>query len=359
MNLTLENDVLQEALRVIARIAPPVSGNITVDSDGSKLFFRSNSDTSRCSVNLPADVKGKAGNFAVSLSSLRDATKGRKTLEVSYEKTMCRIKSGAYKADLATVDSMELEDSEDEKIGKPVKLSGEQVQWLKSAVATVALKPTQLIATFMPVAIKLTKKGAFVACYDSNHMAFINSGEVTGELETKLPLDILTSVLDAFGKQGFKMQLSKASLYVSNPLVKVVLSLPQEEENELQIDEVIAGAKGSKEAKGHEVEVSKTDLLAFLDNARAIATKERSEIKMELGEGKIRLEVQTANGSSKAVIKASAAKKDSVLVDFEFLDEAVRKCPESVIMKVVKGEFLAIKLKTATVIVSQNQEQGA
>lgn len=357
MQFQIDQDAVAEALRVITRLAPPVSGNITVETDGKKCWMHSNSETSRCSVNVPAEVSGKGGTFAIALVSLKDATKGRKTLNFLYEKTLCKISSGAYKCELPTVDAMEVESTDDEKVGKAIKLTAEQAQWLKGAVATVSLKPTPLLATFMPVSIKLTDKGAFVACYDENHMAFVSSSEINGDMETKFPLDVFTSVLDVFGKAVFKIEVSKSNLYVSNALVKVVLSLPQEEDNELKIDEIIEAARGSKASKGSEIEINKNDICAFLDNARAVATKERSEVKVETEAGKMRLSVNTANGSMKAVVKASCQKKEQALVDFEFLDEAVRKCGDSVIMKLVKGEFIAIRLKVGTVIVSLNQEE--
>lgn len=356
MQLELDSDAVQEALRVVARLAPPVTGNVTIKSDGKKVFMNSNSETSRCEVNIPSSVSGKPNSFAISLNSLRDATKGRKKLSVTYAKTMCVIKSGAYKSELATVDSMEIEATEEEKIGKPVKMTADQATWLKGAVATVALRPTDLVTTFMPLAIKLTDKGAFVACYDNNHMAFINSSEITGDMETTLPIDMFLAVLDAFGKSDFKMELSKANLYVSNKLIKVVLALPEENPNALKINEVIAGAKDTKGAKGEEVEVSKEEFLGYMDNARAIATKERSELKINLEQGKMRLSVTTTQGTAKAIIKASANKALSAPVDFNFIDEAVRKCGDSVVMKFVKDAFIAVKLAKGTIVLSLNQE---
>lgn len=355
MQISIETDAIQEAIRVITRLAPPVSGNVTITSDGKKVFMHSNSEVSRCSVNMPADVSGKASSFSIAIAALRDGTKGRKKLDLIYEKTLCKIKSGAYKCDLPTSDAMDLDHDSEEK-SKPMKLTAEQAAWLKTAVSTVALRPTELIAAFMPISLKLTSKGAFVACYDTNHMAFINSSEITGDMEMKLPVDILSAVLDAFAKSAFKLELSNSSLYVSNALIKVVLALPQKDEKELELEDIIEMAKTSRGAKGQEIEVQKADLVSFLDNARAVATKERSEIKLNAEAGKMRLEVVTANGSTKGVLKAACKALSPILIDFEFLDEAVRKSGESVVMKVVKDEFIAFKLKEGTVIVSMNQE---
>jgi hypothetical protein len=357
MYFKIENDAMQEALRIITRVAPPAdgAGNITIRSTGKKVYFNSSNDTNRCEINVPADVSGKENVFAVSLNAMRDATKGRGTLEVAYEKTLCKIKSGNYKSELPTVDAMQIDEGEDKK-GESLKVDAEQAKWLRSALSTVSLKPTQLIATYMPLSIKLTKKGAFVSCYDPNHMAFINSSEITGDLEVRVPLDMFSSVLDVFDKSGFSLALSPSSLYVSNKLVKVIMALPEVDENDLKLDEVLEAAKGSKAAKGIEINIDKAEILKFMDNARAVATKERSEIKIQFGDNKMRMEVSTSNGSVKTVLKSNVKKSVDVLIDFEYLDEAIRKSGPQVDMKLVDSEFIAFKLAKGTVVVSLNQE---
>lgn len=353
MNFKIDAAHIQEALRVIGRLATPDSGNVTISSNGKKVFIHSSSETSHCSINIPAAVEGKAGTFAISMNALRDATKGRKELEVEYAKTMCRIKSGSYRCELATVDALEVEAQEEERKTK-VEFSGEQAAWIKSAVSTVALKPTALLSSFMPLGLKLTSKGAFIACYDVNHMAFLNSDEVKGDVELKLPLDTLTAVLDAFGGSSFVLELGRASVMVKNKLVKVNLSLPQEEENELQLSDVIETAKAAKKAEGQTIVVPKDEIIAFLDNSRAIATKERSEIKIAVSEGKLKLEVTTVQGSAKAMLKVKS-KSCEFAIDFEYLDEAVRKAGTNVEMKLVKDEFLSMQLKDSTLVLSLNQ----
>jgi len=355
MNFKIEAAAIQEALRVIGRLAPPDSGNVTISSTGKKIFVHSSSETSRCQVNVPASVEGKASSFAIPMVALRDATKGRKELEIEFSKAMCKIKSGSYRAELATVDALELDANESEK-GTVIEFTAEQASWLTSAVNTVALKPTALLSSFMPLAVKLTSKGAFVACYDVNHMAYLNSDEAKGDMELKLPLDTLTAVLDAFKASAFTLELGKASVNVANKLVKVNLSLPQEEEGELQLADVIEMVKSSKKADGQSLVVKKEEVLAFLDNARAIATKERSEVKVSVSDGKLKMEVVTVQGSAKAMMKVKS-KNCEFAIDFEYLDEAVRKASDNVEMKLVKDEFLSVHLKNSTILLSLNQEQ--
>src|SRR6185503_1790764 len=141
MNFTTEAAAIQEALRVIGRLAPPDSGNVTISSNGKKIHIQASSETARCTVNIPATVSGKPGQFALALNALRDATKGRKELSVEFSKAMCKIKAGSYHCELATVDTLEIEEAADEK-GEVIEFTSEQAQWIKSAVSTVALKPT-------------------------------------------------------------------------------------------------------------------------------------------------------------------------------------------------------------------------
>lgn len=354
MNFTTETAAVQEALRVIGRLAAPDSGNVTISSNGKKILIQASSETARCSVNIPASVSGKPGQFALALNALRDATKGRKELDIEFSKAMCKIKAGSYRCELATVDTLEVEQAEEDK-GTVIEFTSEQAQWIKAAVSTVALKPTALLSTFMPIGIKLGKKGAFVACFDVNHMAFLRSDEMKGDMEFKLPLDTLVAVLDAFGSTAFTLELCGASVKVGNKLVKVNLSLPQEEENELTIADVIETSKAAKEMKGQPLVVSRDEVLAFLDNSRSVATKERSELKIKVEGGKLEMKVSTVQGSSRAVMK-SKSKDCEFAIDFEYLDEAVRKGGETIEMTLVKDEFLAINLKTSTIILSLNQE---
>lgn len=357
MQLTIETDVVQEAIRVVTQLAPPVAGSVTIEVNGKKAFMHSVAELSRVTVLMPCDVEGSA-TFAISLDTLRDSTKGRKTLVAKYDKTLLKIRSGNYAAELATTDALTPEQEDDKRTGKPIKLTPEQGQWLKNALATVALKPITILSSFMPVTVKLTDKGAFVACYDTEHMAFLNSKEVQGEMDVTLPLDTLQVILNTFYKAPFKIELGTSNLHVANALVKVAVALPQEEDQQqvVSADDVMTKARAAAKETGLEIEVAKKDILEFLDNARAVATKERGEISVSVEKGKLKLEVVTSNGSTRTAIKAQVAKAAQFKIDFEFLDEAVRKCPELVSMRVVGDAYAMFKTSQAYVLVSLNQE---
>ncbi len=354
MQLTIENDALQEALKIISRLAAPVSGAIMIESDGKKCWLKSVADISRCTINVPAAVEGKPHKFNVNLQSFMAATKGRKTLTIEYAKTMCKIASGSYRIELATEDAMEL-DYDDEEIESTVSIESEQAQWLKSALTVIGLKPTLLLASFMPVVIKLTDKGAFVCCYDKNHMAYIKSEDMTGDMELMLPQDMLAAVLDVFYMGKFKIKLSRSSVYVSNRLVQIVMSRPEPEEDALTIDEILMGVKASK-AKGVQLVADKKQVQQFLDNARAINGKERSEVKVEVAKGVLEMLVTTGTGTARSKFKVENNRSGSAIIDFEYLEEAVRKSDSKAIIKIVEADMATFDLKLGSVVVSLNQE---
>lgn len=355
MQLTIENDALQEALKIVTRLAAPVSGAIMIESDGKKCWLKSVADISRCTINVPAAVEGKPHKFNVNLQAFASATKGRKTLTIEYSKTMCKIASGAYKIELATEDAMEM-DYDDEEMLSTVTIESEQAHWLKSALAVVGLKPTLLLAAFMPVVIKLTEKGAFVCCYDKNHLAYIKSADMTGDMELTLPQDMLTSVLDVFYMGKFKIKLSRSSVYISNRLVQIVMSRPEDDEDALTVDEIIQGVKASR-VKGVQLSADKKQVQQFLDNARAINGKERAEVKLEVDQGVLVMSVSTAAGKAESKFKVENNKKGRAVIDFDYLDEAVRKSDARAIIKIVDADMATFDLKVGSVVVSLNQEE--
>ena len=360
MNASIDTDILQEAIRVTLRLSPPITGNVTLHSDGASLRLHSAAELSRCSVLLPCTVSGKA-LFAIPTDSLASASKGHSALEMVYDKTMLNLKGGRYKASLTTVDALQVEesDSAEEAKGQQWKLTVDQLQWLKEAVSAVALKPTQNITTFMPVSVKLTSKSAFVSCYDNQHMAFTTSKEVTGDLDVTLPIETLTAVLDTFNKLACIMIVTPSALVVRNKLVNVSLALPEvTNEASLSPDLVREKAREAARADGLAIELAKKDVSAFLDNCRSVATKERPELSINTEPGKIRFEVSTSNGKVNTYMKCAIKKAVSFKIDFEFFDEAVRKCGEQLVFKLVDDSFLMFKTKSTHLLVALNQEDA-
>lgn len=354
MQASIDADIIQEALRIAQRLSPSLTGNITLESDGRRLYLHSVADLSRCRILLPCKVTGEC-LFAVPTAALTAAVKGRKTLNFTYGKTVLNIQSGSYKLELTTVDAIQAEEQAQGE-GEVWELTAEHLAWLKQALSAVALKPTANIIAYMPVSIRLTAKSSFIACYDEQHMAYTTTKEVTGDLSVTLPLDTLSAVVDTFGSHPCKMQVTGSALFLKNKILDVQLALPEGNGTGVTADEVFEKAKEASAAEGHKFVVPKKTLSAFLENARAVATKERMELGVGAETGLIKMTVTTANGTAKAKSKAAVKSEFAFKVDYDYFDEALKKCQDEVHVKLVDDAFLAFKTSSSTVLVALNQD---
>lgn len=352
MKIKLELDALQSCLEVISRLAPPTSGNITFTSAKGKVTLAASADLSRCLIVVPCEVD-KEGEFAIPLQALKDAVKGRKTLELLYKNAVLNVMSGKYKAELTTVDVIPLDEYEAEE-GTDWKLDTNQSAWLKKALREVALKPTALLMSWMPVGVKLTPKGAFVSCYDLQHMSWTSAKDVTGEFDCVLPLETLTNVIDLFHKTTFKIRHTRSRIEISTKLAKVYLNTPTMDDLP-SLSDVQMKIKEASKVDGATFTFIKDSVMTFMDNARSVIGKERAELIVSADkEAKgLTLAIRTGQGQVSASVKGSG--KGSFKVDYEYFLEGLTKAGEEVSMNVVKDAFLGLKLANSSLIVALNQ----
>lgn len=350
IKIQIELEALQNALEVVTKTAAPTSGNITFSSKDGKLTITSLADLSRCYVGVPCTVEG-TGEFAVPMQAVVDATRNRKVLELVYNKSMLSIKSGAYKAELSTVDVIALDPLDPEE-GHTWKLSTEQAQWLRSGIRNVAMKPTTLLSTWMPVGIKLTDKSAFIVCYDTQRMNWETSKEVTGDLEILMPLESMSAIVEVFHRSNFSIKQAKSHLEIRNKLVKVQMSIPTADDLPSLAD-VQSKIKEASKITASTFTMSKDSVLGFLDNAKAVIGKERAEVAVTGKDKGLELVVTTGQGTVRNALKGTG--KGSFKIDQEYLQEMVSKAPAELVLNVVENSFLSLKLEKSSAIVALNQ----
>lgn len=355
VKIQLESKNLHTALGIAARVAVAQDGSVTFAGSKNTLTLHSVGDLSRCALVIPADVSGEDFEFAIPLDAIRDATKGRDTVEMSWDGNMLTIKSKGYKTDLLTLDAISRDDV-DKVEAQEWKLTPEQGTWLKGALTAVGLKPTALLSTFIPVSVKLTSKAAFVGCYDNQHMAFLNSRELTGDLELTLPLDTFATILEVFQGQAFRMRVSQSRVELKSKTASIILSLPAMD-GAITIDAVIAKAKEAASASGIAVTLSKPEVLTFLDNARSVVGKERAELVVEAKDKKAKFTIQTVRGTANAMLATDNSKAVSCKIDVDYFDELVRKIKgDTLEISVVGNAFISSKSGNTHFLVALNQE---
>ena len=350
MNFTTDAAAIGNSLRVIRRLCVPTDGCVTLRADGKTLVISAVNEINQCQLVVPGELKGSA-EFGVNLDSLDQVAKGRGDVELSMKNTVISIKSKGNAAQLATSDVNQIDDSALPD-SKKIKISGDHAAWLQHAVSACSLKYTSVADRFMPIGVSFGKQ-AFVSCFDDSHMSFISSKEIQGDSEFVVPLDLLAGVLDAFGKQSFVLNISSVAVEVSNKLYKVRLNLPELDDQGPTLAMVQAKAKEIKKVNGTEMALDKSRVVAFLDNSKAVAQKERAAIDV-VGDGKkLTMSVTTVGGTVKEVMKCTAKVKFSI--DHEFFDEMVRRSSDDLRMKAA-GAFLVCLSSKATLVSTFNKE---
>lgn len=358
MQIKTEGEAIQLAIKTVMKLAPPAEGSVTLRLRKKRAFLLSYSELNSCTVEVPGSIDGE-GEFAIGLESLRDATRGRSTVELTYKNTLLYIKSGAYRAELATQDVLD-QDEQTLAEGEPKRIGAAEAAWLRTAVTDVALRPTALISTYMPIGIQLTDKGAFVACFDNDRMAFTRDKSIKGDAEFVVPVETLQAVLESVGMGAFDLLVTDAFAEVRTDTVKARMALPSIEDNAVSMDAVRKKAREVAKIEGDILSVSKEKLVAFLDNSKAVALKERGEVKAESNDGKLRLQVKTNAGKIQASVATESGNEVRFVIDFEFLDELVRKSGSEISLRIVGDDFLVgTTAKGVTVLLSFNQEDSS
>jgi len=360
LNIQVETDALHTALDVISKTAPPFEGEVTFRIKDNKVTVNSVSDLSRATVVIPCTSKGE-GEFAIPMESLRSASKGKKELSLAYKDGTLNVKAaGGYTADLATLDVVPPDEVPKEET-QDWKLTADQATWLRKALKDVTLKPTSILSAWMPVGIRLSSSGAFVACYDAAHMSWVNDKTIKGEFECVMPLETAKALVEVFHTGNFVIHLTKNSIRVRNKTVNVLLSLPNTEDLPT-LEQVRAKIKEAMAVKATTFKVGQKDMLAFIDNARAVMGKERAEILVTSAKGskgdKLELLVKTGQGQVKTLVAGGTGgtKERSFTVDLDYIQELISRASDEMMLNVVDGSFLSIALAGSNAIVALNQQ---
>lgn len=324
---------LQEYLKILAKIAPPTtSGNVVFQLIKGRLYLHSHGDVNSCRVSVPVEVEGEDSEFGVNLESLKSALSSRKEPTIEYVNTMLTIRSGSYKASLSTSDAMIVAEESSGKSsssktktdGSWIEIDGVLAHRLLNLIKQTSIRLNSMFNAFVPVGISLSKGRTLVTCFDNHRISYIDSKEsLSTSLNCTVPVESLLSVLDSLAATGFSLNLSESALLVKNTIVNARIQLPVMEGPGLQ--DVISLIEGDRTTRQTAL-LPTQELTGFLDNSRAVSVKERSELSVRVSDDKVQVSVSTNGGEVKAAFKLTKpSKKFSFKVDFEYMDEIVRK----------------------------------
>jgi hypothetical protein len=250
------------------------------------------------------------------------------------------------------VDVIPNEDTGNTEDATEWKVTTEQATWLRKCIKDVSLKPTVILSSWMPCGIQLSEAGAFLACYDTQHMSWVTNKKIVGNLSCVLPLDVMSAIAEVFHQTNFTITQSKTFIRVRNKQVNLVLNTPLADDLPT-LENVQEKIKEARKAEGTELKFTKADIQKFMDNARAVVGKERAELEISASKGKMEIGITTVQGKVRGVMDSKGTV--SMKIDYEYFQELITKAGDDITMSVVDNAFASMKLAGSNALIALNQ----
>lgn len=323
--LTIESQILLSALASVQTLAP--SKAVAFLAIEGSLWLFSKSPEGNAAHLLPSS---KMDDFFVVIDpeGLKSAVQGRDKVTLSLIDEVLNIRSDKFKADLSLIEGLTTEYSLPTlRDGARIKLSAEEAAWLTSSVNAVVVTPS--LPTGIPLGIKITPKGTFVACYDPYKASYTKSKILKGEDTTfTLPLPTIQAILSVFGKSSFNLRASESHIYASNSAVRFLAALPQvNKETEVDLAAVVERTRDT--LTGEVITLNKNDLTRFVGSLRAIRSSEALSVGMDVEGSKVVLSVQTSKGKIREVLKNATPCSIKAAFNLVYFEDSIKKCKES------------------------------
>lgn len=321
---TIDSNDWHNAIQAINKLATPFNGTINI-SIGQKVLIESRAELAAIKINLPVKSINGEARLGIMLENLRLATASKKGLMTFYyEDTQLKIECGNYSSAMNTTDYVPYDDIEKQEL-EYNELNEEACKFLIKAVRQVILKPN-LTTPIMPVLVRLGRKSSLVCCYALDHLAFIkNEFTVSKPLELSMPIELLLNILTVF--DSCKIAYNESVVMCESAWAKVFVSLPATDayiESKTLLERL---QMFMKQSDGSEIELDKKEMVDFFGNAKAVASKERSELIFDCQQKLTTLTRSTSIGRTRLELPR-ASKECQYKLDGEYFAEAVNQCKD-------------------------------
>lgn len=342
MKFSVDADLLASAIRSNSRLVQAEILSVEIrskDENFVHVYGIGPSNVSRFSVPIKVESTSKWRSFAIPPEALLNVVSKRKIVNIEIEDSLITVTSSRYKASLVTTqaDSQVVVPKDVRKggDGKRVALSAKFVNTMAEMLPRLDLKP--LLSTYdsLPIGVKATSKGTFVAAFDNYQSAFFMDKTLTdGEFEIQLPTNLFLNLAKEV-KDKYKMCMTDNALYAWNDTFELSAVLASSDD-QIQLNQMIDLYKNLKSSdKGHKLVFQTQGIRELIDNSRAVYEKD-SVFEFNADSKKIRLDLRSSLGTMSTIIKLDKGPKTPLqfTCDFGFFSQILAKAPETLTMYV-------------------------
>jgi hypothetical protein len=357
MKIKIDTDLLTSTIKSIQKLAraPLLIGEVR----GKFLRLTVTGGGNSCSMTVPCTVIDKGGEreFAVDGSNFASAVNKRKDLELEIEASVLKMRAkGGYVAELMVQPTEEVVVvPEQVKEGKATMLGDAFLNRLRTYLAKIELRPLLSIYSHVPLAVRATPKGTFVACFDHYQAAFTFDRKLKSKdgeaIDFVIPSSLFSMIAGEIKGQDYKLAITDTAVYAYNDAFELAIATSQPDGESITLDNVIELYDGLAQRKLDKVVLKTDSLTKFFDNAKAVYDKESVfELVAKGGKGNIKL--TSAFGSVKSALKLGQGSSDiSLKCDFSFFRAMMAKAPDTLELEVVP-EFIVFRNDPVTYLMS-------
>ena len=354
MQFSIDSELLGGTIRTLQRIAQAVS--ISLEIAKGNVLITGTGNGNSCSINLPCKIleKSAQNKFSIAAETLANAIAKRKDMKITIKDTSIELASSRYAVELLINQFEQIEViPEAVKQDKSLKLSTKFLDAIRANLSKIELKPLLSLYDYIPIGIKSTDEGTFVACFDTWQSAFFFDKEVTGKLEFTLPSNIFMTIAKEFKNQSYKLCITDSTVYAYNDFFELGIALTQTEGEQVTLGHMLALYNSLKKDKsGVKIKLKTEGINQLIENAKAVYEKDSTFTFTTKGD-KCKLVLKSSFGSMSTLVmmEEAPAKDVSFSCDFSFFSTLLAKAPPTLELR-VNDRMMLFSNKPVTYLLS-------
>ena len=348
MNILIEGDRLSAALRSLMRLAQPEVVHVSIKEKQVILTAAGESSAARMKIDLSEPSGEQSGKeITVSISLLSNILDKRKDVKLEIKgSTLFAKAKGGFLADVIGVEDQpvvvvpkEILDGETGFV-----ISNKFMNGLLGVLPSIELKPLLSTYSDVPIGIRATASGTFVACFDFVQTAYVFLEQTTGDFEFLLPsVSQFNMLVKELAGQKYKLVITDNSIYAFNSDMQVSLSLPQQDGDQVLLQDVVELSQAVEKTKFKTIIFNTKEIKDFLSNSRFVYDKDSVfTVKTDGDKALIELKATVGNTSLKTKLGRDAG-KIAFNCDLNFFAAVINRAKGNTVSIKITEELIKVR----------------
>lgn len=349
MQIQIEGAALESAVKAVGRITSNASMLTFTVVNSSQIRVEGSNKGTSMSKRVPCSVTTKSDNkqFSVAPASILAALTKRNELKLTIKKGLVQItgEKGYYVELISSeVDNQPVipEEIKSGKDSKGILITQDTLAFVGKNLPLIELKPIFDYDAFMPVALRLTSKGATLVCYDNWHMACVTSKAIKGDMQLCLPVSSLLQLTQEFQDQEYTLRLTDSVVYAYNKSFELSMAIPQADgQNVIAPDSAFDLVTSLRKLEGVSITLNNEDVQTISENLTAVYRNKSEHVQFDVTKDKCMVTFKTTNGQVKAAVRCKSETSLMFRISYTLFKDVLRKATDSKIeLTVVPDKML-------------------